>query len=325
MADKTISDEEIDALISAVQTGQVGAPGDVSEPKVKTYDFARPDKFSKEQIRALEMIYASSARSMSTQLSTLMRTATAVESTSIVETTYESFFETTAGSAAIALLTIEPLVGRALLEMDPDITFAFIDRLLGGPGSILAESRELTEIEKGLMGRVVDRLMRCIADAWGTLVTLTPRLDVILGSQLFSQVALPDDRMVLASFSVKTGAVSGSLHFGVPVTALDPILSKLTAQQWFSAGRQTSNQAFKESIEHSLDRTDLEMVLELGRANVSIRDLLELQIGDLVCLDHKAGAELNVMLGNHVKFHGQPGLVGRRLGLQITHVVTEEN
>lgn len=325
MPENPISSEEIEALMDAVQSGQVGAAGDEGEEaRVKTYDFARPDKFSKEQIRTLEMIYESCARGLATQLSAALRTHTEVDPGEIMESSYQDLFGSIEGPASIALMSISPLVGRGLLVVDAEICFALIDRMLGGPGTVVGEMRELTEIEKGLIGRIIERVSKCISDAWATLVVLKPELEMIVGSALFSQIAIPDDRMVVATFSVRFGNVAGKLHFGLPVTSLDPVLSKLSAQQWFSGGRQTTNEVFVDSIKHSLDAAALDIIVQLGRAEITIRDLMDLQVGDLLCLDHKAGEELDVLVGTEVKFRGQPGQVGRRRGVKLTRVVREE-
>jgi flagellar motor switch protein FliM len=321
MPDRPISSEEVDALMDAVQTGEMGATGEGDKPRVKIYDFACPEKFSKEQLRTLEMIYESCARGLTTQLSAALRTHTEVDPPEIKETSYQELFDGIEGAASIALMSIAPLVGRGLLVIDAGICFALIDRMLGGPGETAGETRELTEVEKGLMGRIIERVAKCITDAWGTLVVLKPELDVIVGSALFSQIAVPSDRMVVASFNVRFGSVAGVMHFGIPATSLDPVLAKLSAQQWFSGGRQTNNEAFVETIKQSLDNTDLDIAVQLGGAVLTIRDLMDLQVGDLLCLNRKAGADLIVLVEGECKFLGQPGQVGRSRGVKITCVM----
>jgi flagellar motor switch protein FliM len=321
MAGNPISTEEMDALMEAVQSAEAGRASG-REPEVKLYDFIHPNKFSKEQLRALEMIYASCGRGLTTQLSALLRSHVDAELSAISETTYKEFFNAVREQAAIALLGIDPLVGRALLGIDPEISFAMVDRLLGGPGRVFGPVRELTEIERGLMGRVIER---CIGDAWNTVVNMRPELEMIIGSTLFSQVALPDDRIVLATFTLQFGTSTGNLQFGIPITALDPVLSKLNAQQWFAAGRRSKNETTTSAIRQSLDRTVIDLTVELGRTEVSMRDLLDLQVGDLIRLESKASEDLELLVGSQVKFRGQPGCVGRRLGFRITEKIEEDS
>lgn len=324
MLDNVVTNEEIDALMEAVQSGQVSPPArSGSGRQIKEYDFTRPDKFSKEQMRALEMIHSNLARNLSTHLSAMLRSQAEVEMESIVETSYMEFFDSIDHPATIALLSLEPLVGRALLEIGSGISFALLDRMLGGPGAVIGEPRELTEIEKGLMGRVVERVAKCVDDSWSTLAPIHAEMEMIIGSMLFGQIALPDDRLVLARYVVHLGKVSGYAHIGIPVTALDPVLSRLTAQQWFSGARHSKSDALTDSIRQSLDAAALQLAAELGHANITVQELLDLQVGDLVCLNRKAGADLDVRIGEQVRFRGQPGQVGRRLGLRITQRLDE--
>ncbi len=324
MTENLVTNEEIDALMQAVQSGQMVAPSvPVRDRQVKQYDFTRPDKFSKEQMRALEMLHANLARSISTQLSAMLRSQAEVEMASIVETSYMEFFETVSHPATVALLSMDPLVGRALLEFDSSISFALIDRMLGGPGAALVAARDLTEIEKGLMGRVVDRVAKCLDDSWSSLVPIHTELEIIIGSTLFGQIALPDDRLVLIRYTVRVGKVEGHLHFGIPVTALDPVLSRLTTQQWFSSSRHANTDALTDAIRQSLDVAPLPLSVTLGHVCVTVHELMDLQVGDLVCLDRKAGADIDISIGEQVMFRGQPGQVGRRLGLRITQRMDE--
>ena len=324
MSDTTLTPEELDAVMDAVAASSEETASDGAAPQIKVYDFANPNKFSKEQLRALEMIYSSFARDFTTQLGTLIRIASEVELDAIIETSYGDFFASMPHAASIALLNIEPLSGRAMLSFDPALSFSLVDRLLGGPGRSLTKLRDLTEIEKGLLKRIIDLVSKGIAEAWNTVVPMKPELDLIIGSTLFSQVALPDDRVMLANFTIKFGSVSGTMHFGIPTTSLDPILSKLTAQQWFSSGRRAANETLTEAIRTSIVKTHLDVAVELGRADLLVRELLDLQVGDLICLDRKAGSDLDILVDAKVKFRGQPGQVGRRLGIKITEVVSGE-
>lgn len=317
-----ITNEEIDALLQAVGGATPGRSD--SDRSVKVYDFASPDKFSKEQLRALELIYTSCARGLTNNLSTIFRSSVEVESEGIAETTYNDFFALLPEPASLALLSIRPLVGRVVLAIDPGLSFAMVDRLLGGPGLVLTKLRDLTEIEKGLLGRVIERIMRAIADSWNTVVHFKAELEMIIGSSLFSQVALPDDRLVLATFNLTLGKLSGKLHFGVPVTALDPVLSKLSAQQWFSAGRPANTEETTEAIRKSINKARLSLSVELGRAQVTTRDLLDLQVGDIICLEQRVNDDLDIRVDTQIKFRGQPGQVGRHLGVRVTQVAQGE-
>ncbi len=293
--------------------------------QIKQYDFERPEKFSKEQLRTLEMIYTSGARGLTTHLSTLLRTTVEVEFQSLYETSYGDFFNHTVHPAFVALLSISPLVGRAMMELDPELTFAIIDRLNGGAGRPIDARRDLTDIEKELIGQqVISRIARCLADAWGNVAPMKPELETIIGSTLFSQVALPEDRVMLAAFQLRFGGNDGRLCFGVPVTSFDPVLSKLSAQMWFTGGRDTHNEASTANIRSFLDRTDVTLVAELGRTELTVQDLLDLQEGDIICLHSRADQDITVRVDTLRKFQAKPGLLNGRLGVKITRILEDD-
>lgn len=324
MPEQVITTEEIDALMQAVQSGAVSGSSEPGARQVKAYDFTRPNKFSREQVRALEMIHAGCARDLTTQFSALLRMPVEVEMAGIAETTAQDLAGDAAPNASIALLRLEPLPGRAALDMDPALVFALIDRLLGGPGMALPEARELTEIEKGLMRRAVEQVAHGLAGAWKPLIALQPELEKIVGSGLFSQSASPDERFVLVRFTARMGSVSGTMRLGIPIASLDPVLSRLSVQQWSVSENRSGGEAVSQAIRQSLEPAEVLVSGELGRAAMKVRDLLDLQIGDLVCLNRKAGADLDIRVGSLVRFQGQPGQVGRRFGLRITRALDGE-
>jgi flagellar motor switch protein FliM len=208
--------------------------------------------------------------------------------------------------------------------MDPDLVFALIDRLLGGPGLALPEARALTDIEKGLMARGVERVAECIADAWRPVAGLQPVMDTMISGGLFGQSALPDDRIALVRFTVCLGGVSGAMRLGIPVSSLSPVLSRLNTQQRLAGESHAGGEGFSEAIRQSLEPAEVMVSVELGRAAMTVRDLLDLQVGDLVCLKRKTGDDLDVRVGSLTRFQGQPGQVGRRLGLRITRSLDGE-
>jgi len=337
MAEHSITTEEIDALMQAVQAGHVGQAEKVrKEPHdrasragyagrtVKPYDFSRPDRFSREQVRALELVAAGCARGMSTQLGTLLRAPVDVDVESVEETSYAEFLAMLAEPASLALLHLDPLPGRGLLHLDPAMAFAMIDRLLGGQGVSLPAPREFTDLEKSLVGRIVERVSQSLAQALSGIVALEPDLEMIIGGTLFSQVASPEDRIVAVCYRVTVSEKPGRCLLGIPTASLDSLLAKLSAQPWLSTDRPANGGAQRDNIRQTLDRTELDLTVDLGSAGVTVRDLLDLQTGDMVWLDSRVGDSLGVRVGPVVRFRGQPGQVGRRLGIRITDIEVGE-
>jgi flagellar motor switch protein FliM len=140
-----LSQDEIDALLNAISSGEVNeeeysAVGE--QKKVKIYDFKRPDKFSKDQIRTLQMMHETFARLATTGLSAQLRALVGVHVASVDQLTYEEFIRSIPNPTTLAVINMDPLKGSAILEMDPSISFTIIDRLFGGKGESAKINRE---------------------------------------------------------------------------------------------------------------------------------------------------------------------------------------
>lgn len=326
MSDPSLSTEDIDALIQAAQSNRIDSgAGSASVKAVKPYDFVRPEKFSKDQLRALETIHVGCAKGLSGQLTTLLRTPAVVEMTSVSEVASQDFLGSLSESDTLALFRLKPLEGRSYLTYDAGLTFALVDRRLGGPGAIPGEVRVLTDIEKALMVDVSEKILHALADAWKHVTPLTPEVDSLGNGGHTGLMSMAKESLIRVSFTVRFGTVMGDVRILIPLSSLEPILPKLKPQPWGAAPAFAADETVTQSLRHSLDRAQVEMAVELGSAEVTLRDILELQTGDVIMLNRRAGSDLDLRVGDDVKFRGQPGLVGRKLGFQITHVVKEES
>ena len=196
MADEVLSQSEIDKLLSALSDGSVTADdvkADESQKKVKTYDFKRPDKFSKDQIRTLYMLHESFARLLNTYLSTHLRTMVNVEVASVEQLTYQEFVQSLANPSVISILAVPPLKGNIIMEVNTEIAFAFIDRVFGGEGRAGIKTRVLTEIEEAVMKRFVDTSMKNFREAWANVADFYPTLEATESNPQFTQIVPPSD------------------------------------------------------------------------------------------------------------------------------------
>lgn len=195
-----LSQDEIDALLSAISSGEVSESdyASVSEQKkVKIYDFKRPDKFSKDQIRTLQMMHETFARLATTGLSAQLRALVSVHVASVDQLTYEEFIRSIPNPTTLAVINMDPLRGSAILEIDPSISFTIIDRLFGGKGEQAKISRELSEIEMSVMEGIIVRILGNMRESWSTVIDLRPRLGNIETNPQFAQVVPPNDMVVL--------------------------------------------------------------------------------------------------------------------------------
>jgi flagellar motor switch protein FliM len=197
------------------------------ERRIKIYDFKRPDRFSKEQIRAFHIVHETFAHLATSSLSSALRSLTHFYVASVDQLTYEEFIRSIPTPTTLALFEMVPLEGQALLEIDPAITFALVDRLFGGRGEGSKLNRELTDIERSVMEGVIVRLLGDLREAWSRILDLRPRLYGVETNPQFAQIAAPTEMVALVSLEAKVGEVEGMMNICLPYFALEPVLERL--------------------------------------------------------------------------------------------------
>lgn len=343
---EVLTQDEIDALLTAISTGEAEKPASEDTTgaeeitaqissstsktqkqgkrrRIKIYDFKRPDKFSKDQIRTLQMIHEAFARLATTALSARLRTLVGVHVSSVDQLTYEEFIKSIPNPTTLAVIDMSPLKGSAVLELDPAITFSMIDRLFGGKGKPINMSREMTDIERGVVERIVLRILNDLKEAWSNVVDLRPRLSQFESNPQFVQIVPPTEMAVLITLDTKVGEVEGMTNLCIPYITLEPIISKLSAQYWYSSTRRGTTGDAVEAIKGRLSRTPIPVIALLGHSVLTVRELMELSIGDVIKLKEQIKDEACVVVNNRAKYQCRPGLVGRKMSVQITNPVEE--
>jgi len=290
-------------------------------PTVKRYDFRRPDKFSKDQLRTLQIIHESFARGMATHLSGYMRTMVEGEVLSVSQTSYDEFIRSLPNPTLIAVLSFPPLEGSGLIEIPPDVSFVIIDRLLGGPGTVPPRLRELTEIEQTVMRRVLNRAVSAFGEAWENLVPMEPRLERLEVNPQFVQLVPPQDMVIVVVVRVHWRGMEGRINICIPHAALEPVAPRLTAHYLFGSAHTPEAGRHVEELKRRVVAMSVPVTVTLGHARVTVGELLELAPGDVVRLETRVGDDLPVRIGDKTKFWGRPGRVGSRLAVEITEVV----
>lgn len=322
-----LSQSEIDELLSALSTGVVSAEEmkvDQKQKKIKVYDFKRPDKFSKDQIRTLYMLHENFARLVNTYLSAHLRTLVHIDVASVDQLTYEEFIRSLPNPSVIGVFQMRPLKGNAILELNPNVVFTIIDRLFGGPGLPPAKPRALTDIEEAIVRRVMNKTLESFQEAWKQVVATEPRLEMIETNPQFTQIVPPNDMVVIITLQTKIGQAEGLVNICIPYLVLEPIMSKLTTTFWVASS--VAKQSLPEhinAIQRKLEKALIPMIIELGGATVTVQELLGLNVGDVLQLDSKIKDDLAIMIGQREKFHCKPGLAGSKMAVQITQVISE--
>ena len=326
MAEDVLSQSEIDKLLSALSEGTVSAEevkAEETQKKVKTYDFKRPDKFSKDQIRTLYMLHESFARLLNTYLSTHLRTMVAIEVASVEQLTYQEFVQSLSNPSVISVLTVPPLKGNILFEVNTEIAFAYIDRVLGGTGENSVKVRVLTDIEEAVVRRFIETAVGHLKDAWANVTEFYPSIETMESNPQFAQIVPPNDMVVIITVQLKLGEVEGMMNICIPYLVLEPIMGKLTTTFWVASNTAKDSPQQIEILQKKLERTQVPFVVEMGSVNISINEFLTLGFGDVLQLETQVNDDLKCRIGTRTKFFCRPGTSGKKMAVQITGVVNE--
>ena len=284
---EVLSQDEIDQLLTAISTGDIETEQvtqATDQRKIKIYDFKRPDKFSKEQIRTVSIMHETFARLTTTALSAQLRSLVHVHVASVDQLTYEEFIRSIPNPTTLGIINMDPLKGSAVLEIDPSITFSIIDRQFGGQGEGAKITRDLSDIETAVMEGIIVRILGNLREAWSQVIDLRPRLGQIETNPQFAQIVPPNEMVVLVTLETKVGEVEGMINFCIPYLTIEPIISKLSAQYMYSSVRSGGTTENLNTLKERLSTIGVSVVAEIGSMNLTVRDVLSLQRGDTIRL-----------------------------------------
>jgi flagellar motor switch protein FliM len=324
---EVLSQAEIDSLLDALSSGTLKVEeviSDEKKKKVKPYDFRRPNKFSKDQLRTLMMIHENLARLMTTSLSTYLRSMVQVSVVSIDQLTYDEFSKSLPNPTVMSLINLKPLDGTIIMEISPQLAFAIFDRLLGGSGAGTDKIRELTDIEQIVIKRIVLKTLANVKEAWQTVVDLDPQFEALELNPAFTQIIPPSDMIVLLTLEARIGEAMGLMNICLPFVVLEPIVDRLNAQFWFARTSKFSTAESISAIQNRLLQTSVRVTAELGKARITVGELLGIVVGDVIQLEQSTNGLLPVRVGNNFKFLASPGLSGSKMAVQIGQIVQEE-
>ena len=277
---KILNQDEIDALLGSSGTANGARPAKGSDTAVR-YDFRRPDRASREQIRSLHLLHDRFARDLGTSLSAYLRTVTEVGIVSVEQFTYAEFLMALPDPTAYYAMSLQPMDGVAALELNPSIAFTMIDRMLGGSGRRVSADRALTEIEQTVVDAVVKLILERLSETWAAIVPVRFQIKARETRPQMLQVAAPNEAMILLVFDIKIGGTGGMLHLCIPTSMIEASGATFS-HDWYRTRREPT-EAERISLIDNLARVPLPLTALL-RTSLTGRELLELREGDVISL-----------------------------------------
>ncbi|WP_286680666.1 flagellar motor switch protein FliM [Tepidanaerobacter sp. EBM-49] len=321
-----LSQNEIDALLAALSTGEVKAEEikKESEKKVKLYDFKRPNKFSKEQLNTLSMIHENFARLLTTYLSAQLRTFVQINVFFVEQMTYNEFISSLPNPSLISVVDFSPLKGAAIMEINPSIAFSIIDRLLGGPGDYSGKLREPTEIETTIIEKIFTKMTSILNEAWKDIENIQTKMEKLETNSQFVQLVSPNEAVALITFNAKIGKTEGMINICIPHIVLEPIMPKLSTRIWLATTGQEQSSSAKEVIIDKVHDTKIQLRVELGRASITIGEFLGLSVGDVIRLNRDIKDGVDVRIKDKLKFSGSVGIHRNKMAVKVQKIYYEK-
>lgn len=322
MAD-ILSQEEIDALLEVVEEDgdSLISEGDTGETKqVILYDFKRPNRVSKEQLRAVKGIHDKMARNLASQISSIMRSIVEIQLHSVDQMTYGEFLMSLPSPTSFNVFSIKPLDGNCIIEINPSIAFPMIDRLLGGMGEAYEATRELTDIELNLLDAILRIIMQRLKEGWAPITDIYPTVETKESSPNVVQIVSQNEIVIMVVMEIIIGNSSGMINLCYPVIYLEPILSRL-ANRDIMLGETSAKKSRNKELNTLISRAEVFNEAIIGRAELSVGELLDLKKGDIIRLDRAADDKAIVMIDKKELFLAEIGLHRFRKSIKIEELV----
>ena len=327
-----LEQNEIDALLAAAEQGGLenslpasGAQAD-SGAEIAVYDFKRPERVSKDHMRALHNLHEGFSRTFGASLSAFLRSIVEVKLASVEQLTYSEFIHSLDNPTCFNLMDAEPLSGQMILEINPSIIYPIIDRLLGGGrDNTIVPKRPLTEIELRLVSRLTDRAVTVLKAVWDNLVKLDFKVAEVESNPHLVQIVPPNEVVVVVGFEITLGETRGPMNLCIPFNVIEPVMAELSSNSWISYAKRAASEQTVESVSTRLAGSKVRMVSYLASAEIKMADLVNLQPGDVITTDKNVGSGVLVCVEGVPKFRGRVGSFKGHKAVQLTsHVSPRE-
>lgn len=317
MPNAILTNQEVEALLSAIENGQVLVGQKVEpkkEKKIQHYDFRRPDRFPREQKRRLQKISEEMAKTMGVTLSRFLRVSIDVELIAIEEFCYEVFLNSFTDRICASVLNLKPLNGYGCLTADVSFCLAIVDRGLGGTGKVPQKIRPLTLIEESVISVVLSSIVEEIKHCWFKLMQPEWKIEKIDMDIKSLQIAPAIELVIAINFAVNGDLGNGTIILCIPVTSLEMIMGK-------SRIKKLERKDELACIEDVIRETKLTTSVVMGSTQLVLHDLINLKVGDVIRLDNKITEDICMVIEEKAKYYGKPGAVGKKLAFQVSSVV----
>jgi flagellar motor switch protein FliM len=302
----------------AAKRSEKNAAASTKRIRTTSYDFKRPERVGKEQMRAMHSLHEGLARSFGASISGMLRTMIEVKLVSADQLTYSEFIFSLDNPSCFTIIKPDPLEGNWILDISPALSYAIIDRMLGGdptPGDVIR--RPLTEIETRLIGRVVRVFLDQLQTAWENIVPLKLEIERVESNPQLVQIVPPNEVVILVGLEVTLGKNRGLINLCIPFNTVERFNSQLSSNGWVGYSKSRATDETRRQVASSVDLAPVQFVVTLARSRIKTGELLELSVGDIITTEQDAKHPLEISIQDVPKMKGRPGAFKGKKAIRI--------
>jgi len=330
MAD-VLSQSELESLLSTldpqaqdVKPATVPSHGDELRSSITVYDFKRPERVSKEQMRAFQALHDGFSREFGAAMSGMLRSIIEVKLISVDQLTFSEFIFSLENPTCLNLMHSAGLDGHVILDLNPTIIFPIVDRLLGGGKAPRPDvpKRPLTEIELKLVSRITKSAIDGLEKSWKNICDLKLEVSQVESNPQLVQIVPPNEVVVLISFEIVMGETRGIMNLCIPFNTIEPLAGKLSSDTWATYTKRAADARQKLNLEAGIGNASVEMVVRLADTDLSAQEVMNLSVGDVIMTEKSCKQGLNVFVEDRPMFLGYAGLIKGHKAVRISETVS---
>lgn len=327
---QVLSQQEIDSLLDALSTGEID-PETIKEEeekdKVKSYDFRRPIKLSKEYINTLQMIFENFSKIAGNKISTLVHANVDVSMGAVEQISYDEFTRSTPNPTMMSIFNSLPMGGTQVLEINPQFCTQVIELMCGGSESTYyksyGKSQEFTDIEVGILEEVMVGLLESYEVAWSEIIEIKTKQEYLETNPQLLQNLSPNEPVILISFTVEVFKSKSFMNICIPYVSLENITDKLSIKNWFDFEKDYDEKSQEILTQRMMD-SNVELEVVLGKTILNVDDFLELNTGDVLQLDTKSCDPLKMFIEGKLHYLVKPGRLKDNLAIEVLQYIEED-
>jgi len=327
---QVLSQQEIDSLLNALNTGEINADAMKEEEeknKVKSYDFKRPIKLSKEYVNTLHMIFDNFSKTAGNLLSTQVRTNVNLTVGAVEQISFDEFIHSIPNPTLMGVFHSKPLNGNQILEINPQLCLQIIELMCGGGGSKASQNNKkkdnFTDIEMGMLEDVIISLLKSFESAWSEIIEIETEIDSMETNPQLIQNMSPNEPVILISFTVEIFNNNSFINVCVPYVSFENIIEKLSFRNWFDFEKEIKD-VNKDELSNRLMSSIVNLEVGLGKSIITVDDFLHLEIGDILQLDMKNTDPLKMYVEDKLHYLVKPGEFNGKLAVQVLQYIEED-